>query len=244
MPRFLKLPENTHGTDYFVGDLHGCFEQLKERLKAVRFNPNRDRLISCGDLIDRGPESFKCAHLVKKDFFWGVRGNHEQMAIDALTEHGTRLDRSVLWIQNGGDWVLPYMASAKAPEVRERLLYLLGLLPVAIEVPYKGKTIGVVHADVPFSNWAEMKAREFNKTALGTMLWDRSRWKERGAPPVQNVDCVVVGHTPQKQGPSANENVLNIDTGAFLVDLAGREDQFCLTVLSAAELFEQLRTLA
>ena len=39
-----KLKKNTVGTDYFVGDIHGCYEQLMEALAQIKFNANTDRL--------------------------------------------------------------------------------------------------------------------------------------------------------------------------------------------------------
>ncbi len=47
-----------------VGDVHGCYEQLKalisELEKDGNYTPDADRLIFLGDYIDRGPDSRKC----------------------------------------------------------------------------------------------------------------------------------------------------------------------------------------
>ena len=53
----LKLPENTQGRDFVVGDLHGRFDDLQEAMRLNQFDPGKDRIISCGDLIDRGSGS-------------------------------------------------------------------------------------------------------------------------------------------------------------------------------------------
>ena len=45
------------GRDWIVGDVHGCFQTLRQALAAIDFEPGRDRLFSVGDLIDRGPHS-------------------------------------------------------------------------------------------------------------------------------------------------------------------------------------------
>jgi len=39
-----------------IGDVHGCSTELKDLLRAVRARPD-DRLISVGDLINKGPDS-------------------------------------------------------------------------------------------------------------------------------------------------------------------------------------------
>ena len=36
---------------YVVGDIHACYTQLKEKLKEVGFNYNKDLLIAVGDLL-------------------------------------------------------------------------------------------------------------------------------------------------------------------------------------------------
>ena len=36
---------------YVVGDIHGAYTQLKDKLKEVGFNYNTDLLIAVGDLV-------------------------------------------------------------------------------------------------------------------------------------------------------------------------------------------------
>jgi hypothetical protein len=44
---------NGRGRDFIVGDLHGCRAMLDALLVHVGFDPDRDRLFSVGDLMDR-----------------------------------------------------------------------------------------------------------------------------------------------------------------------------------------------
>ncbi|MCU6222827.1 metallophosphoesterase, partial [Enterobacter cloacae] len=40
---------------YCIGDVHGCYNELKELLCKIEFNVQKDYLIFTGDLIGRGP---------------------------------------------------------------------------------------------------------------------------------------------------------------------------------------------
>jgi serine/threonine protein phosphatase 1 len=63
-PLIKKLPANTQGTDYVVGDLHGCFKLLERLLADVQFDKANDRLFSVGDLADRGPDCVLCPKIL------------------------------------------------------------------------------------------------------------------------------------------------------------------------------------
>jgi len=72
-----RRPVNQQGRDFIIGDLHGCHATLKTILESSRFDPERDRLISVGDILDRGPNSIRCLELVDEPWFLMVLGNHE-----------------------------------------------------------------------------------------------------------------------------------------------------------------------
>ncbi|KAI9729832.1 MAG: hypothetical protein M1834_006580 [Cirrosporium novae-zelandiae] len=61
----------------FVGDVHGCKEELKQLLKKVDFHTKSDHLILTGDMISKGPDSAGVVDLARKLKASGVRGNHE-----------------------------------------------------------------------------------------------------------------------------------------------------------------------
>lgn len=42
---------------YAIGDIQGCYQQLRQLLKAIDFNDARDTLWLVGDLVNRGPHS-------------------------------------------------------------------------------------------------------------------------------------------------------------------------------------------
>ena len=86
------LPENTQGRDFVVGDLHGCYLELRALLEMVGFIPETDRLFCTGDLLHRGPFGRDCLSLLRQPWFYSVLGNHDthQMTADEA-EMGLRL---------------------------------------------------------------------------------------------------------------------------------------------------------
>ena len=101
-PPYRRFARNPAGRDFVVGDIHGMFPALRELLALVRFDEERDRLFSVGDLIDRGPCSREAIDWLAKPWFHAVRGNHEQFLLDS-DDPSTR----DLWIRyNGGAWWL------------------------------------------------------------------------------------------------------------------------------------------
>lgn len=64
---------------YAIGDIQGCYDPFRELLDAIEFDPDRDRLWLCGDLVNRGPKSLKTLRFVKSlgKSATTVLGNHD-----------------------------------------------------------------------------------------------------------------------------------------------------------------------
>ncbi|MFW6114564.1 MAG: metallophosphoesterase [bacterium] len=66
----------THRT-IVVGDIHGCYDELRQLLDAVAFRTD-DLLVSVGDIIDRGPDSWQVARFFRRTTnAVSVRGKHD-----------------------------------------------------------------------------------------------------------------------------------------------------------------------
>lgn len=211
--RVRRFTENTAGVDYIVGDIHGCFSKLADALGEIGFDPDAgDRLFSVGDLVDRGPESELAINWLDQPWFFAVAGNHEDYAI--RWPNGF-MDREN-YIANGGAWNV-----LAGPDASENYSYVLGKLPVAIELETSAGLVGIVHADCPLSDWhdfvSELDSPNCRRNIPDMAQWSRGRI-ERSREGFQHQDvtgvrAVVVGHTPLPDIAWVG-NVLHIDTGA------------------------------
>ncbi len=113
MRYYEKIDGSKYRNIWVVGDLHGCYTNLMNKLDTIGFDNKKDLLISVGDLVDRGAENVECLELITFPWFRAVRGNHEQMMIDGLSERGNVNH----WLLNGGGWFFT-RATAAAPQLR------------------------------------------------------------------------------------------------------------------------------
>ena len=136
---------------YIVGDIHGCFDELRVLLNQAGFRKDRDQLMTTGDIVGRGPKSLDTIKFIRDIGAVSVLGNHALNAIacamglrkakpsDRLDELLSAPDHAVLI-----DWL------------RRR--------PVMYRLP--GKDAVLVHAGVSPS-WsvaeAESRARELEE---------------------------------------------------------------------------------
>eukprot|EP01084_Bolivina_argentea_P146441 256399_1 len=66
----------------FVGDVHGCFDELKELLSSLEYDCNYDQLYFVGDLVNKGPDSNGVVDFVKNTKnCYCVMGNHDHSII-------------------------------------------------------------------------------------------------------------------------------------------------------------------
>lgn len=60
-----------------VGNVHGCLREFEQLVEKVDYDKSKDRLISLGDLMDRGPESVYCVRYAQQIGAELVASNHD-----------------------------------------------------------------------------------------------------------------------------------------------------------------------
>ena len=86
---------------YAMSDIHGCLEQLKEKMSLVDLDGN-NKLLFLGDYIDYGPESGGVLHFVYdlqnrygRDRVVVLKGNHEAMLLEWIDEYNKPVTRTM-----------------------------------------------------------------------------------------------------------------------------------------------------
>jgi len=74
---------------YAIGDVQGCFDELKALLTQINFNSDRDQIWFCGDLVNRGPKSLKTLRFIRslEDNAITVLGNHDLHLLATAYHH-------------------------------------------------------------------------------------------------------------------------------------------------------------
>lgn len=215
MERLTHLDANTTGRDIVVGDLHGQRSRLERELARIRFNPDADRLICVGDLVDRGPESAHTAALMDEPWFHSVRGNHDLSvlaAYDAGNDPDTAGSRRFDLVCDDHAW-MTRLSTADAEATLERLRRL----PYALEVATAEGRVAIVHAEVPdrFRSWQAfidaITSEATGADARYAACWERNLAHQAApcdlegrpgqASELAGVDHVIHGHTPMAEPP-------------------------------------------
>lgn len=193
----------------FIGDIHGHYAGL-QALWALMAPTAADQVYCVGDLIDRGPRSAEVVEFVRHHVAGCVRGNHEQLLIDALGEVSGEQGTLALegWLYSGGQATLKSYEAT--PGLLEHHLQWIRQLPAYLDLGH----LWLVHAGVnPALPLAQQSPYE--------MCWIRDPF-HRSQTPYFPDKLIITGHTITFTFPTidpgqvvSGKGWLDIDTGVY-----------------------------
>jgi bis(5'-nucleosyl)-tetraphosphatase (symmetrical) len=132
---------------YAVGDVQGCYDELRALLDALRFDPAADTLWFTGDLVNRGPGSLATLRLVRDlgERAVSVLGNHDLHLLAVASGRSPLKRKDTL------------QAVLDAPD-RDELLAWLRQRPLLHHDPALDLTL--LHAGLP-PQWSVAEARRY-----------------------------------------------------------------------------------
>ena len=162
-----------------ITDLHGCYDECIRLLDKLRFDKAHDILVNLGDTIDRGPQIYEVFQFLRGlkeemgDRCILLRGNHEQMMLDATGPERTSREKKHWYINSGEKTVYSFINHKhRIQEFRDWYLDM----PFYWEDP----RFTCVHASLIDEDPA--------KNTIETMIWGRST-EYQGK-------LIMTGHTP------------------------------------------------
>ena len=225
-----------------VGDIHGCLSTLKALI--AKAGPV-DQIISVGDLIDRGPDSFGVIKYCIENNIQVCLGNHELLALEALIPYlgpDHPFKRMNLlesdWFANGGSGVF----DEASKEDLQFMVDYFKTLPIYIKTDYTHNDLPVVISHTCLNNYAYdilNASQEDLKAHTNSFVWSRTQ-----ATKVASF-FNIYGHTPtdylgiKGAVPRISETGINLDTGCVYQS----EDRGKLTavLLPSMEIIQQER---
>jgi len=190
-----------------IGDLHGCFDELRELLE--RLSPSEEDLVTCvGDFVTKGPKPLDCLELWRERAWGAVLGNNDRAALSLI--HGEIVEPK------------PGLErDARRLSGRPDLVEYLASLPLVIDLP--DHEAAVVHGGVlPHDRFEDRISTECLLT-LRDVVREAAKWRpacdtddpdeRRFWAEEWNGDrFVVYGHTPRPEAVW-HGRALGIDTG-------------------------------
>lgn len=188
----------------FIGDIHGCFAELRELLDRIEPDGN-DLVVSVGDIVTKGPDVARCLDLWRDRGYLAVQGNNEIKVLESAK---------------------PLLRLFARDEVLRRrdLLAYIRTWPLVIDFPDEQVTavhggflprMSVNREDVererhviPELRWIRKENGEWRPAPKEKKKKDDVLWAEKW----RGDRFVLYGHTPLRE-PRRDKQALGLDTG-------------------------------
>jgi len=191
---------------FVIGDIHGAHKALLQCLKLSHFDKKNDRLISLGDVCDRGKKVKECIDLLLTiPHCVYILGNHDAWTLEWAVSGKPPLG----WLEQGG-------------ALTEKS-YKNGMPKEHIEFLSKAP-LWFLENNRLFVHAGFDPQRALAETSKDILIWDRNLIKQaqqlhktEPGHKFGNYDEVYVGHTPTinfgKKEPQQYCNIWALDTG-------------------------------
>lgn len=204
---------------FVISDIHGCNKTFNEALDKIGLN-KEDQLYLLGDYIDRGPDSKGVIdtifHLQDNGYdIKCLKGNHEQMLIDAW--HKMDFSYTRRWLFHGGAQTVESFGGFGIEKIGQRYRDFLQGLKHSFSLE---KEI-LVHAGLGFKQKENPLDDEHSK------LWIRNWYKDINYQWLGEKK-IIHGHTPRDIAEIQNmmgridiDKFLDIDAGCCYINVNG-----------------------
>lgn len=214
------------GVIYAVGDIHGCYTQLRRLLSKIADDTAKRAagrpvsLVFCGDYIDRGPASREVVDALVWLLRHGpfdlhcLKGNHEQVLLDYIEDPMGAMD----WIAFGGaETLLSYGVTPPEPDADPRDHVrarddLLENMPAAHLRFFDRLELMVGIGDYAFVHAGVRPGVPLTAQTSRDLLWIRDEWITAERPAER---IIVHGHSWLDDEPEVRPHRIGIDTGAY-----------------------------
>ncbi len=203
-----------------IGDVHGKFQALKSLWKKLSVT-DQDLIVFVGDYVDRGEGIAEVLTWIieqsKKSNFKFLRGNHEQMMLNAMRKEHSG-DERITWLFNGGKETILALREMKANNASavDEVLDFADNLPLSYSIKVGRRNYFFCHAGVDPQKSLDKQDEKF-------LLWSREEFFDH----YKGKDVIISGHSPIKlffdldsNNPRPikipGRNILMVDTGAFI----------------------------
>jgi len=198
---------------FAIGDIHGCYDSLRELIEHKIVIRKSDKLIFLGDYIDRGHKSRDVIDYIiglqEKNYdVTALIGNHESMLLETLVNEGFLPE----WNRNGGSATLKSFGIRSLKQLDKSYIdFFKGLQYYCLIDNFL-----FIHAG--FNDYLSDPFED-----KYPMIWSR---RENYTNPVLKDKIIIHGHTPVmeltcRQEIQNKNQVINIDTGCVYAGIEG-----------------------
>jgi serine/threonine protein phosphatase 1 len=198
---------------FAIGDIHGCFDSLKELFESEIQLDKNDKLILLGDYIDRGNKSKEVVDYIifLQENGYDITpliGNHELLLLETLEDEKNKPK----WFQNGGNETLKSFGVSSAKDIPPKYVDFFKNLQNYFSI----EDYLFVHA-----GFNDKILNPFQDTY--SMVWES---QDEYLNPLLARKTIIHGHRPvtvEHCGKQIIENkqVINIDTGCVYKEKSG-----------------------